>query len=89
MKITRTDMITGKLNTLDLDINIEQYNAWKFGRLIQDVMPHLSADEREFLITGIMPGTFEEHLGEPEDEDEKGLEIDLGLIKTEKPISAF
>lgn len=66
MKITRTDMITGKLNTLNLDISIEQYNDWKFGRLIQDVMPHLSADEREFLITGIMPGTFEEHFNDEE-----------------------
>jgi len=30
----------------------EQYIAWIDGTLIQDAMPQLSADEREFIISG-------------------------------------
>jgi ribosomal protein L40E len=31
----------------------KDFIAWKSGKLIQDVMPYLSADEREILISGI------------------------------------
>jgi len=34
---------------------MDQYDAWKGGELIQNAMPNLSADEREFLMTGITP----------------------------------
>ena len=33
----------------------EQYHKYKAGTLIQDAMPNVSADDREFLITGICP----------------------------------
>lgn len=52
MKITKKSMLTGISHTLELDITDEQIKRWQDGALIQDVMPQLSSDEREFLISG-------------------------------------
>jgi hypothetical protein len=37
---------------------------WERGVLIQDAMPHLSPDEREFLMTGITPDEWADTMGE-------------------------
>lgn len=52
MKITKQSPVTGKMNTLELDITPEQYTEWQRGALIQNAMPNLTPDEREFLISG-------------------------------------
>ena len=36
-----------------MDVTQDQIDEWLGGELIQNVMPHLSPDEREFLMTGI------------------------------------
>ena len=51
MLITRQSLISGNTNTMSLPITEEQYNAWEQGTLVQDAMPHLSPDEREFIMT--------------------------------------
>lgn len=53
MLITRTSPFTNKVHSLDIDVTLEDIEAWQAGGLIQDVMPHLTADEREFIMTGI------------------------------------
>jgi hypothetical protein len=40
---------------LDIDVTDEQMVAWRSGELIQKAMPHLSDDDREFIMTGITP----------------------------------
>lgn len=40
---------------MDLPITEEQYNSWLNGTLIQVAMPELTVDQREFLITGLLP----------------------------------
>lgn len=60
MKITRTSTYSGIQRTIDIDVAQEQIDAWENGALIQDVMPHLSADDREFLKTGITPEEWDE-----------------------------
>jgi len=45
-------MFTGIERTLDLDITQEQAEAYNKGAKIQDAFPHLSADDREFIMTG-------------------------------------
>ena len=65
MKITRTNF-RGKTSTLDLDVTKEQINAWIDGELIQNVMPQLSAGEREFIISGILPEDWDEMFGKDE-----------------------
>ena len=53
MQITRRSQMTGVERTLDINVTAEQIDAWLRGALIQDAMPHLSVDDREFIKTGI------------------------------------
>lgn len=63
MKIVRVSSFTGKENVMILDVTPEQINAWQNGELIQNAMPHLSPEEREFLITGSTPEEWEAIFG--------------------------
>lgn len=60
MKITRRCPFSGDVNVLEIDVTEAQLEDWRKGTLIQNAMPHLSADEREFLMTGITPKEWEE-----------------------------
>lgn len=53
MEITRTSQYSGITRTLDLPITEEQIEAHYSGKKIQEAMPHLSSEDREFLMTGI------------------------------------
>ena len=64
MLITRKSLISGNINTMSLPITEEQYNAWEQGTLVQDAMPHLTPDEREFVMSGITPEEGAETFGE-------------------------
>ncbi len=63
MHITRKSPFTGKTNTLDIPVTVEQLAEWQAGTLIQDAMPNLSPDHREFLMTGITPTEWEDAFG--------------------------
>lgn len=60
MKITRTSNYSGITRTIDLPVTQAQLDAWEAGALIQNVMPTLSPDDREFLKTGITPDEWDE-----------------------------
>jgi len=60
MKIIKSSPFTGKLHALEIDVTVEQLAAWRAGGLIQNVMPHLSPAEREFLMTGITAKEWDE-----------------------------
>lgn len=53
MIVERTSIYSGKTRTKDLPITQAQLDRWDKGELIQNVFPNLSADDREFLITGM------------------------------------
>lgn len=53
MLITKKSILTGRERTFEIDVTPEELDRWEGGDLIQNVMPHLSAEEREFLMTGI------------------------------------
>jgi hypothetical protein len=53
MIIQRTSPLSGNIHSIDLNVTEEQINAYKNGMLIQDAFPNLTADEREFIMTGI------------------------------------
>lgn len=53
MIITRKSQFSGTLYTRDLDVTQEQLVAYEDGALLQDAFPNLSADDREFIKTGI------------------------------------
>ena len=63
MEITRTSTVSGITRTLDLDVTFEEIAFWQAGELIQNAMPRLNADEREFIKTGITSQEWEELFG--------------------------
>lgn len=64
MLITKRSLLSGKERTREIDVTEEQLRKWKAGALIQKAMPHLSADDREFLMTGITPEEWDNQFGE-------------------------
>ena len=60
MKITRTNPFNGEVNTLDIPVTEEQVQAYMNGALIQNAFPNLSADDREFIMTGITAESWAE-----------------------------
>ena len=72
LTITRRSVLSGKNNTMDLPVTEQQLLDWLGtpdcpGRLIQDVMPHLSVQQREFLISGCLPEEWETICSDSED----------------------
>ncbi len=60
MQVTKQSPLTGEINSMDLPITAEQLLDWKQNhRLVQDVFPHLTAQQREFLISGYTPEDWE------------------------------
>ena len=47
--------MSGIEHEMEIDITEQQLQKWRDGMLIQHAMPTLTADEREFLMTGIIP----------------------------------
>jgi len=64
MKIVRKSPFTGKMHQLEIDVTQEQLDSWRAGELIQNAMPNLSPEDREFIMTGITPEEWNELFGE-------------------------
>ena len=60
VRITKTSMLSGLQSSMDLPVRQGHIDHWLGGALIQDAMPHLDADQREFLMTGITPAEWSE-----------------------------
>ena len=60
VRITKTSMLSGLQRSMDLPVRQGHIDHWLGGALIQDAMPHLDADQREFLMTGITPAEWNE-----------------------------
>lgn len=60
MKITKTSSLSGVERTMDLPITEEQLKSWEDGMLIQNAMPNLTSEQREFLITGVIQEEWDE-----------------------------
>ena len=66
-KFVRMSALTDRVSSMMIDVSYAQVMAWEeSGELIQKAMPNLTADEREFLMTGITPEEWAE-MAEPED----------------------
>ena len=57
MEVTKRSSLTGKENTMNIDVTPEQLfrieNRMNTTELIQNIVPNLSMSDREFLMTGI------------------------------------
>jgi len=66
MLIERKSMVSGKVHAMDLDVTQDQIAAWNSGMYIQDAMPQLNDEQREFMMTGITPEEWDATFGEEE-----------------------
>jgi hypothetical protein len=48
---------------------VEALSQWQNGDLIQDAFPSLCPEDREFIMTGLTPMEWDEHMGDEEDDD--------------------
>lgn len=60
MIIERKSVISGIVRQRDLDVTLEQIARWQGGELIQNVFPHLSPSDREFIVTGTTDDEWEQ-----------------------------
>ena len=71
--VVRMSPFTRKWHRAAMAVTRTQLANWHEGMLIQNAMPHLSADEREFLMTGITPSewdaAFKDQDGSTDDDD--------------------
>ena len=69
MQITKMSPLTGNNNTMMLDVTpnqLAEFSDPRRTRLVQDIFPHLSQDEREFIMTGTTPWDWKQMFGEDE-----------------------
>jgi len=54
MIVNKRSMVSGIVHSKELPVTEEQVKRWESGELIHNAFPDLSADDREFLLTGIV-----------------------------------
>lgn len=70
MIISRISPFTGATNVMDIPITQEQLDAYNCGdTAIQVMFPHLTPEQREFIMTGITEDEW------PYEEDFRGREV--------------
>lgn len=63
MLIRRTSPFSGKSRVMNIPVTEDQLERWQNGELIQNVMPNLTPDQREFIISGITSEEWDEAFG--------------------------
>jgi hypothetical protein len=59
MIIQRKSILTGKIRTRNIPVNPEDMALWESGVVsIQEAMPYLNDNDREFILTGITQGEW-------------------------------
>lgn len=64
MIIHRKSKLTGAQHSRDINVTPDQITDWLSGTLIQDAMPDISADDREFIMNGITPEEWGKTFGD-------------------------
>jgi hypothetical protein len=61
MLVTRRSRYSNITRMWDMDVTQEQLDAYFDGKgLVHEIFPQLTADEREFIMTGITPEEWDE-----------------------------
>lgn len=69
MLVTRKSLISGIVRSKEIPVDPETLRRWEAGGgMIQELMPHLTAMEREFIMTGVTEDEWDETFREDEDE---------------------
>ena len=68
MLITRKSPFSGITRSMELPISRAQWDDWNSGTLTQKAMPHLDADQREFIMTGATQEEWDNAFGESDND---------------------
>lgn len=68
MIVVRRSIVTGMVHEMDLPITQEQIAVWESGRCAQVSFPHLTASQREFIMTGITEQEWNDIVIDDEDD---------------------
>lgn len=68
MLITRKSPFSGITRSMELPISQAQWDDWDSGTLIQKAMPHLDADQREFIMTGTTQEEWDNAFGKSDND---------------------
>lgn len=63
MLITKKSAFTGIEHTLEIPVTQAQLNLWNSGVPIQNAMPNISAEDREFIKTGVTAQEWDDTFG--------------------------
>ena len=64
MFVEMKSILSDDVRSKEIDVNLEQVRAWMGGDLIQNAMPNVSAEDRDFF-----KGIFWDEMGYDDDED--------------------
>lgn len=69
MIVIRESILSGKVHKREINITARELDRILSGaEHVQHVVPHLSADDREFIINGITPEEWDKYMGEEREE---------------------
>ena len=63
MWVWKKSMVSGREQAMFLPITNDELERWQNGELIQNAMPQLNDEQREFLMTGITPSEWGQTFG--------------------------
>jgi hypothetical protein len=66
MRVTRKSMMSGVIRSMDLEVTLEQLEAYASGALAQVAFPNLSKEHREFIMTGTTQDEWDDAFSEEE-----------------------
>lgn len=72
MQITRISSLTNITRIKDIDVTQEQIDKWHAGAHIQNAMPNVSPEDREFIMSGITPEEW--NMAFPDEDDEEDIQ---------------
>jgi hypothetical protein len=79
MWIKRKSILTGIERTRNIPVNPDDMAVWQTGLgSVQDLMPYLNDSDREFILSGITDGEWDEAFSER-------LEEEIALLEDEAP----
>lgn len=70
--VTARSVFTGNTQSMSLPLTEAQFTSWRSsGAYIQTALPHLTPDQREFLLTGATPEEWDDAFGDEEEDEDR------------------
>ena len=67
--VYRCSMFSGKPSSITVTATAAQFWKWRNGVMIQDAFPNLTENDREFIMTGVLPAEWDEMFAEKPEDD--------------------